>query len=150
LITIEAEERHDMKVFISHGTTDNHLAKQVADSLREAGFDAWLDVEQVFLGDNWPAQVGQALEKSEAMVVLLTPDSVRSEQISRDVAYDLGSLNYEYRLVPVLVGEPDVLPEEEIPWVLRRLSPVRVPKVNGSHASLTEIARALRSIPQPA
>lgn len=138
-----------MQVFISHGTTDSDLARRVAASLREAGFNAWLDEEQVFLGDNWAAQVGQALEASEAMVVLLTPASVKSEQISRDVAYALGSLNYEFRLVPVLVGKPDTLPEEEIPWILRRLSPVRVPETNGHQDRFGEIVRALRSIPQP-
>ena len=55
------------------------------------------------------------------MVVLLTPDVVRSPNINFDVGDALGKLNYRGRLIPVLAAPPGQLPEEQIPWILKKL-----------------------------
>jgi hypothetical protein len=41
-----------MKVFISHAFTDAKLAKRVADSLKEDGFQVW-DAAEMLPGENW-------------------------------------------------------------------------------------------------
>ena len=57
----------------------------------------------------------------EAMVVLLTPNSVSSPYVRRDIEYALGAKNYNNRLIPVVVGDPDALPSSEIPWIVRHM-----------------------------
>ena len=69
-----------MKVFISYAPVDAELARRVADVLKAAGFQVW-DNSQVLPGDNWGAKLAEALQDSEAMVVLLTPNSLRSPNI---------------------------------------------------------------------
>ncbi len=55
------------------------------------------------------------LGKSRAMVVLISPDSMRSENVRHEIEYALGDPNYEGRVFPV-----QVRPTEDIPWILRR------------------------------
>ena len=50
------------------------------------------------------------------MVVLLSPDSVSSDWVRREIEYALGDPNYAGRLFPVLVR-----PTEDVPWILRKL-----------------------------
>ena len=51
----------------------------------------WDPEVNVLPGDNWAAQVGRALEESDAMVVLLTSNSVSSPHVKADMSYALGS-----------------------------------------------------------
>lgn len=73
-----------MKVFISHAPTDAELARRVAGVLWAAGFQVW-DETQILPGDNWGEMLAEALRESDAMVVLLTPDSVRSQNMVFEV-----------------------------------------------------------------
>ena len=50
------------------------------------------------------------------MVVLISPDSMRSDHVRREIEYALGDPNYDGRVFPVEVrSTPDV------PWILRKL-----------------------------
>src|ERR1041385_7394649 len=116
-----------MKVFISHSATDASLAKHVADALIESGFEVWDDTSQVLPGDNWGEKLAQALEESTAMIVLLTPNSVKSPNVTFELGFALGNRDYKGRVIPVLAATPEQLPIEQIPWVLRRFQMIRLP-----------------------
>lgn len=110
-----------MKVFISHSHVDAPLASRVSEALERRGLEVWDPGRDVLPGDNWAAEVARALEESEAMVVLLTPHSIDSPHVRRDMEYALGAKNYSNRLIPVVVGGAEHLPEERIPWIVRQL-----------------------------
>ena len=57
------------------------------------------------------------------MIVLVTPQGVNSEWVSREIEYAIGSRKYEGRLIPVM-GRPT----SDIPWVLRHFHIVRADK----------------------
>jgi hypothetical protein len=98
-----------MQVFISHAGADQGLARELANRLAEAGYEAWTN-EELFPGDNWALEMGKALERSEAMIVLVSPESTRSEQVNRDIQFAIGSLQYENRLIPVQVRKTAGVP----------------------------------------
>ncbi len=83
-----------MKVFVSHSHTDAPLAARVCEGLRREGLEARHPDLHHLPGDNWAANVGRALEESEAMVVLLTPAAVDSRHVMREIEYALGARNY--------------------------------------------------------
>jgi len=85
-----------MNVFISYSSTDKELARQIADALRNASFQVWNDT-QIFPGDNWAELIANELRESDAMVVLLTPNSVDSPYINAEVGYALGEQGYKGR-----------------------------------------------------
>ena len=108
-----------MKVFISHAQQDRTLADDLAARLSDAGYEVWRAEEQLLPGENWALKIGQALEESDAMVVLVSPESVRSQSVREEINYALGSPNYAGRVIPVLVR-----PTAEMPWVFRKLNVV--------------------------
>ena len=92
-----------MKVFISHAHENEALAKKLGKALKRAGWDVW-DDEQILPGDNWAEKIGQALEESQAMVVLLTGAALSSSNVRWEIDYALGTKRLKNRLIPVLVG----------------------------------------------
>ena len=131
-----------MKVFISHASADQDLARRVADVLKASGFQVW-DESQVLPGDNWGEKLGQALEGSDAMVVLLTRHAVQSPNVSFEIGYALGKKDYKGRVVPVIAAPPDQLPKDKIPWVLSRFPTVNLAD-GGADEGLKRIAQVLQ------
>ena len=132
-----------MQVFISYSHSDSPLAARVSRALREAGLQVWNPEVNILPGDNWPAQVGRALEESDAMVVLLTPNSISSPHVRAEMAYALGSKSYRNRLIPVAVGDREQLPRSEIPWIVRKLHWVDLPNPESDDPKVKPIADAL-------
>lgn len=104
-----------MQVFLSYAPSDEVFAKALSSQLTRRGLSVWSPGEEVLPGDNVWLRIGEALKNSRAMIVLVSPDSMRSENVRREIEYALGQPNYEGRLFPV-----QVRPTNDIPWVLRR------------------------------
>jgi hypothetical protein len=79
-----------MRVFLSYTTADEDFAKQLGSHLSKRGCEVWDPSEQLFPGDNWSLKIGEALKQSKAMVVLLSPDSIKSEWVRREIEYAIG------------------------------------------------------------
>ena len=110
-----------MKVFLSHSHTDAWLAARIARVLTESGLEVQDPQQDILPGDNWAREVAHALEESDAMVVLLTPEAARSPYVKHEMVYALGAKNYSNRLIPVVVGDRERLPAREIPWIVRHM-----------------------------
>jgi hypothetical protein len=132
-----------MQVFISHAATDAKLAKRIADVLREAGLQVWDDT-QILPGDNWGAKLAEALQESDAMVVLLTPNSVGSPNLNYEVGYALGKSDYKGRLIPVIAAPLGQLPKEDIPWVFHKLQMIHLSDPEKDEEGLRKIAQVLK------
>ena len=109
-----------MRVYLSYSAADREFAKQLGEELSRRGCSVWDPGSQVLPGDNFGEKIGQALKQSKAMVVLLSPDSAKSEWVRREVEYALGDRNYAGRVFPVLVR-----PTDDFPWILRKFRPLR-------------------------
>jgi hypothetical protein len=133
-----------MKVFISHSYKDKTLARKVADVLEDMGFDVWDAEREILPGDNLPEKLNQALKESQAMVVLLTPDSLKSKWVQYEISYALGERSYEGRLIPVLVGSPEKFSKENIPWIFQHLKTVNLPERGKQKEGIKRIAEALQ------
>ena len=97
------------------------MAETLSKDLMAAGFDVWWD-RGVLPGENWARGVADALEASEAMVVIVSPAAAKSERVRREVEFALGSPHYANRLIPVVVE-----PTREM-WILSKLQPVTAKK----------------------
>lgn len=111
-----------MKVFLSYAAGDHDVAESLARELAAAGYDVWRWETSVLPGDNWATKTGDALRDSRAMIVLLSPEAVKSPNVRREIEYAIGSPNYEGRVIPVL------LRPTQVPWILNKLSPIRAGK----------------------
>ncbi|NJL39394.1 MAG: toll/interleukin-1 receptor domain-containing protein [Leptolyngbyaceae cyanobacterium RM2_2_4] len=136
-----------MKVFISYASTDAKLAKQVADALKKAGFQTW-DETQIFPGENWAEGLAKSLQESDAMVVLLTPASIRSSNIQHEIGYALGKQDYKDKVLSVIAASDEQLPLTEIPWILKKLRVIRIPNLGENEEGLRRITRTLEVVAQ--
>ena len=75
-----------MEVFISNAEADQDLARRIARFLESSGFQV-LDDSQVLPGDNWEDALSNALKESQAMVVLVSPQSAHSTRVSNEISY---------------------------------------------------------------
>jgi hypothetical protein len=114
-----------MRVFISHSSKDTPIARQLARRLSEAGLRVWIPEDEILPGDNWAKKVGQALEESDLMVVLVTPHAFESEWLKEEIQYALTAEQYQGRLIPVFLG-PQSETSADVPWILRKLNPVQL------------------------
>lgn len=133
-----------MQVFLNYAEADEALARRVANALTETGLKVW-DDRYILPGQNWAEEVARALRESEAMVVLLTPAALRSTQVQRTIEYALGEEAYSHRLIPVIVGPPEKLPEKDIPWILHFFPTYNLPERGRQDKEIRQIAEALMS-----
>lgn len=129
-----------MQVFLSYSDADRDFARQLASQLSKRGLQVWDPGDQLFPGDNWPLKIGEALQESRAMVVLLSPDSMKSEWVRSEVLYAIGNPNYERKVFSVLVR-----PTKDIPWILQKFGILR--PNNDPEAISRRIATALSKHP---
>jgi hypothetical protein len=135
-----------MKVFISYSHETKALAKKVGEALKRAGLEAWNHEQEILPGDNWAQKIAQALEESQAMVVLLSPDSLDSTMVRREIEYALSSKHFNKRLIPVLVGSEDDLPLEKLPWILSHLNVIKMPAYGRQEEGIDRITQALQAV----
>lgn len=79
-------------VFISHVEEDQHLALEIATGLEASGLQTWYYERDSDPGPSYLLQVHHAIEKCAAVVLLISPHSIRSHQMTKEVARasDLG------------------------------------------------------------
>lgn len=134
-----------MQVFISYSGEEQGLVRRIAKALEEEGLRAWDPYFEVLPGDNMPEMAAQALAESEAMVVLLTPESIKSRWVQSDIDYAIGHMAYFNRVVPVIVGNSNDLSNKDFPWILKRL-PIGVIEIKDPTNSETEIKKIASEI----
>ena len=104
------------RVFISYALQDKDWAGRLISDLAQAGLEVWDPESEVFPGDNYPLQVGRALERANAIVFLISPDALKSQSFTREMQYAIGEKRFRDRVVPVIVRRT-----QEVPWILERL-----------------------------
>ena len=132
-----------MKVFISHARQDSELAARLAAAMRREGLEPWLAQNEILPGDNWAERVSQALNESQAMVVLLTPAALNSATVLGEIQFALGRIDYRQRLVPVWVGPAEQVLPESVPWILRRIKIIRMRDADEIAECVKRISHAL-------
>ena len=66
-----------IRVFLSHASTDTWIARQIAAHLRARGAEAFVDVDEIPLGDDFRAHILEVEPDCTDLLVLLTPWSMQ-------------------------------------------------------------------------
>ena len=93
-------------VFVSYSRKDSQTVDDIVARLSEDGMDVWIDREEIKGGELWRAAIVEAVDKAYAFVLMLSPNSVASDNVRKEVDLAEGA-NIE--LVPVLLA-PAQLP----------------------------------------
>lgn len=72
-------------LFISYSRADVTVTKSLAEALLSKGVEFWLDEYNIPVGQAFVAQLGEALQRSNAFLLVDTPASRRSYWVSREI-----------------------------------------------------------------
>lgn len=102
-------------IYLSYARDDRSYVEQLDRELRELGFEVWSPEREIFPGDNWAQAIGEAVERADAMVVVLSSAMDKSPWAESEISYALSQQRFKDRLFPVKLGE-----WSGMPWILRR------------------------------
>lgn len=100
------------KAFFSYSRQDSEFTLKLAKDLRAMGAPLWLDQLDITPGHHWDTAVEKAIGVASSLVIVLSPDSIQSQNVMDEVSFALeeGKL-----VIPVLYRDC------KIPLRLRRL-----------------------------
>ena len=79
-----------LKVFLCHASGDKPAVRELYHRLRAAGFDPWLDEENLLPGQDWQLEIPQAVRSSDAAIVCLSTRAVTKRgYVQKEIRYAL-------------------------------------------------------------
>jgi len=102
----------DNLIFLSYSRSDSEFAVNLAAKLKASGANVWIDQAGIKPSMHWDNTIEEALEKCDSMLVLLSEQSVSSENVKDEYSY---AIEQGKRVFPVL------LEDCQIPFRLKRL-----------------------------
>ncbi|HEY9405055.1 MAG TPA: toll/interleukin-1 receptor domain-containing protein, partial [Pyrinomonadaceae bacterium] len=102
-------------IFISYNHQDKDFAGRLACDLKAAGLSVWWDQWEIKVGDSIIQKVSDGISGSAHLIVVLSPSSVKSDWVKREVGSALWrQLSTEKDIVPL----PVLIADCEIPVLL--------------------------------
>jgi hypothetical protein len=100
----------EFRVFGSHAVADGGIAERVAMGLQAVGYRSWYAEWELQAGDSIVDRIQAALSACDVLIVVLSPRSVTSEWVKRELnSVLMGQLNGQRVLVvPVLIETCDI------------------------------------------
>jgi len=94
--------------FLSYSRRDRELADRLAAVLEERGKDVWVDVQDIPAASRWRDELARAIEVSDAVIALVTPAWVASENCRQEIEHADAAGK---RIVPLLATATGSIPE---------------------------------------
>lgn len=132
----------NVKLFVSHASEDCKAAIAITEEFEKNGVDTWLATRDIHAGRNYAEQIYNAMVSASHLVVLLSPTSVDSVHVQREVnlAIDQGK-----SLLPVVVApDADFLASLPAAWKYW-LGVVQVVPYSSPATSVSVLLRSIRS-----
>ena len=108
--TRSATQKTDRQVFICHDGSDGDFAELLKLKLEKAGYEAWIDVDRLRVGDDWRAEIDDAIRSSTALVAIMTPEAKESEYVTYEWAYAAGA---GVKVIPLMLKLTQMHPRLE-------------------------------------
>lgn len=89
-------------IFISYSRRDSEQALSLAERLRASGASVWIDTAALTAAETWSAEIVGAINTCKTFIILLSPDSVASHNVTKELA-----LASEKRktILPIVIAE---------------------------------------------
>lgn len=94
------------QIFISYSRKDIAFARELAGDLEKAGYDVWWDLTDLRGGDDWPRVIPAAIESSQYVIVVLSPNSAISDWVAKEYTQ---ALDLRKKIIPIML-EPSRVP----------------------------------------
>ncbi len=108
-----------MRVFLSHADEDALWARQLSVALHRKGIEVLDPSAKAFPGKNPYLALGQALERADALVFLISPRFSKSSRVDTELEFALFQPRFKGRLAAVVRSRDHAA---AAPWIVRRLN----------------------------
>jgi len=109
------------EVFLSHSIRDHAFVTRLVALLRKNKIPFWYSPKHIIGATQWHDEIGKALARCDWFVVVLTPRSVNSHWVKRELLFALNNSRYEDRIVPILVRDCDF---QQLSWTLEQIEKI--------------------------
>ena len=94
------------RIFVSYSRKDEAFTGRLVEDLHRAGAEVWVDVAGISHG-NFMAQINEALEHCEWMVLVLTPNAIESDYVRDEVFTALHRVKQGFMrdVIPLLAAQ---------------------------------------------
>jgi formylglycine-generating enzyme required for sulfatase activity len=89
-----------MSTFISYSRAHSAFVVRLARDLKSAGFDVWLDQLDIPKGARWDDAIEAAVEKSSTFMIVLSPESIESQNVKDELSYAIDAGKH---ILPVVI-----------------------------------------------
>ena len=110
--------KNPSEVFISHSSRDRAFVSRLVTLLRKKKIPFWYSPKHIVGAAQWHDEIGKALARCDWFIVVLTPRSVDSHWVKKELLYALNNARYEDRIVPILVRDCNL---QRLSWTLDQI-----------------------------
>lgn len=102
-VSLELSDKPDL--FLSYCHADTRYVKQIVNDLERAGFNLWIDWQDLKPGTPiWEQEIKKALKSTKAVIAILSPEAEQSAWVARELAM---AEMMDQRIYPMLLrGAP--------------------------------------------
>ena len=87
-------------IFISYSRRDLSFAQQIVDALAAQNLEMWIDWKSIPKGEDWEQEIYRGIEKADALLFLISPESIRSKMCNKEIIH---ALKNGKRILPILL-----------------------------------------------
>lgn len=106
------------EVFLSHSNLDQPFAISIVEMMRRHGVPLWYSQTNIIGAQQWHDEIGAALKRCDWFALILSPNSVKSIWVKREVLFALNDNRYAEKIVPLLYQPCDF---NQLSWTLSLL-----------------------------
>jgi CheY-like chemotaxis protein len=97
-------------VFISYKHEDGDFAENLSNRVGNEGFKTWVDDNRLHAGEDWRAEIDQAIKNAYALIVIMTPEAKSSEYVTYEWSFAWGA---GVKIIPVILKQTSLHPRLE-------------------------------------
>ncbi|MSR56966.1 MAG: toll/interleukin-1 receptor domain-containing protein [Planctomycetaceae bacterium] len=103
------------EVFLSHSSRDKVFARKLINTLHDHGVPTWYSGTNILGAQQWHDEIGAALQRCDWFAVILSPNSVKSEWVKRELLHALNDRRLSGRVILLLYRK---CRSEKLSWTL--------------------------------
>lgn len=139
-------ERERRRIFLIYAREDIEAARQLADELKQNGYNPWLDVLEITPGQIWQRAVLRALEESSIAIVLISQHLSKQGFVQKELKIALDTLQEKEKdMSPVI---PVRLDDSPVPDRLSHVQWVNLFEANGMERLLMGLSKISKNAQQ--
>lgn len=103
------------EAFLSHSSLDQGFVTAISEVLRRHGIPVWYSKTNILGAQQWHDEIGVALNRCDWFILVLSPNSVNSMWVKRELLFTLQQNRFDGKIVPLLYQSCNF---DRLSWVL--------------------------------